>query len=124
MHANTKKEDVLERVFHEPNRMAILSLLCASREGLAFPELRDRCGLTDGNLNRHIKVLEEEKVVRCAKMFVNGKPRTTVFLTASGAKRFQAYLDALTAVLKQAKAAMAAEKKLVSLRLPRFEAAT
>jgi len=101
--------DAIERVFHEPNRMAILSVLCASREGVAFTELRDRCGLTDGNLNRHIKTLEEAGVVRCTKAFVNDKPRTTVVLTASGSKRFQAYLDALAAVLKQAKAAMGGE---------------
>ena len=116
--------DAIERVFHEPNRMAILSVLCAAREGMPFTELRDRCGLTDGNLSRHVKTLEDEGIVRCTKAFVNSKPRTTVFLTASGAKRFQAYLDALTAVLKQAKAAMAAEKKFIPLRLSRLGAAT
>lgn len=101
--------DSLERVFHEPNRMAILSVLCAAREGLSFTDLRDRCGLTDGNLSRHLKTLEEEGIVRCTKAFVNGKPRTTVTLTASGARRFQAYLDALTEVLKQAKSAIRRE---------------
>lgn len=114
----------LERAFHEPNRMAILSVLCAARGGIPFTELRDRCGLTDGNLSRHVKTLEEEGVVRCEKAFIQDKPRTTVFLTAPGAKRFQAYLDALTAVLKQAKAAMAAEKKPVPMRLSRLEAGT
>ena len=106
MNDKTKNFDALEKVFHEPNRMAILSVLCASREGMPFTELRDRCGLTDGNLNRHIRTLEEEGVVRCTKAFVNDKPRTTVILTASGAKRFQVYLDALTEVLKQAKSAL------------------
>ena len=101
--------DAIERVFHEPNRMAILSVLCASGEGMPFTELRDRCGLTDGNLSRHLKTLEEEGVVRCTKAFVNDKPRTTVTLTASGARRFQAYLDALTEVLKQAKSAIRRE---------------
>ena len=96
----------LEHVFHEPNRMAIVSVLCTSRDGVPFTELRDRCGLTDGNLSRHLKTLEEDGVVRCVKAFVKGKPRTTVVLTASGLKRFQAYLDALEAVFKQAKAAM------------------
>lgn len=47
--------DAIERVFHEPNRMSILSVLCASRGGMPFTELRDRCGLTDDNLNRHVK---------------------------------------------------------------------
>lgn len=116
----SERFDVLEKVFHEPNRMAILSVLCAAREGIAFTELRDRCGLTDGNLNRHIKVLEEEGIVRCTKAFVNGKPRTTVLLTASGTKRFQAYLDALTDVLKQAKSAMRHEAASASGPLGRL----
>jgi DNA-binding MarR family transcriptional regulator len=112
--------DAIERVFHEPNRMAILSVLCASRAGVPFTELRDRCGLTDGNLNRHIKTLEEAGVVRCKKAFVNDKPRTTVFLTSAGTKRFQAYLDALTEVLKQAKSAIrreSASKDMPAARL-------
>ena len=116
--------NAIERVFHEPNRMAILSVLCASREGVSFTELRDRCGLTDGNLNRHIKALEKAGAVRCTKTFVNDKPRTTVALTASGSKRFQAYLDALSDVLKQAKAAMGGKEKIMSFRLSRLGVAT
>lgn len=116
--------DALERVFHEPNRMAILSVLCASCEGVPFTELRDRCGLTDGNLSRHVKTLEEEGIVRCTKAFVKDKPLTTVILTASGTKRFQAYLDTLTVVLKQAKAALKEENKSLSIRLSHLEALT
>jgi DNA-binding MarR family transcriptional regulator len=104
--------------------MAILSVLCAAPKGMTFTELRDQCRLTDGNLNRHIKTLEEEGIVRCTKAFVKDKPRTTVFLTAAGAKRFQAYLDALTSVLKQAKGAMAAEKKPRPIGLSRLGATT
>lgn len=112
---NIKNFEALERVFHEPSRMAILSVLCTSRNGMSFPELRDRSGLTDGNLNRHIKTLEGEAVVRCTKSFVNDKPRTTVILTSSGMKRFQAYLDALAAVLKQTKAALSSEAQSTPL---------
>lgn len=123
MKANkTDSFDALERIFHEPNRMAILSVLCTARAGMPFTELREQCRLTDGNLSRHIKTLEEEGIVRCEKAFVNDKPRTTVMLTSAGAKRFQAYLGALTAVLKQAKAAMAAEKKPLPMGLSRLEA--
>ena len=103
--------DALERVFHEPSRMAIVSVLCASRGGMTFTELRDRCGLTDGNLNRHVKMLETDGIVRCVKAFVDAKPRTTVKLTASGTKRFKAYLDALETVLKQATQAIRQESK-------------
>ena len=102
--------DALERVFHEPGRLAILSALCAAEQGLSFTELRAACGLTDGNLNRHLKVLEEAGAVRITKAFVDAKPRTTVRLTAAGLRRFVEYLDALEDVLRRAKSALPATR--------------
>ena len=93
----------LEKLFHEPSRLAILSALCAARKGLAFTELRDQCHLTDGNLSRHLKALEEARVVRIRKTFVGDKPRTTIELTHDGLGRFSLYLDTLTAVLQDAR---------------------
>ena len=57
----------LKRAFHEPNRLAILSQLSGVSEGVIFNDLRDQCGLTDGNLSRHLKVLEEEGAVVASK---------------------------------------------------------
>ncbi len=91
----------LDRVFHEPNRLAILSALCASDEPVAFTVLRDTCDLTDGNLNRHLKALEDDGIVAIRKAFVDRKPRTTIALTTRGLARFQAYIDTLGATLKQ-----------------------
>lgn len=91
----------LDRVFHEPNRLAILSTLCAADEPLAFTVVRDACDLTDGNLNRHLKALEDEGIVAIRKAFVDRKPRTTIALTTRGLARFQAYVDTLGAALKQ-----------------------
>ena len=51
--------EALERIFHEPSRLAIMSELCAVHQGLAFNELKERCGLTDGNLSRHLAALEK-----------------------------------------------------------------
>jgi DNA-binding transcriptional ArsR family regulator len=104
---NTKHEapDALERLFHEPKRLAMLSALCTARDGLTFTELRDSCHLTDGNLNRHLKALEEEGIIRVHKAFVNDKPRTTVTLTQTGLARFNSYLAQLAAVLQDARRA-------------------
>ena len=102
--------DALERIFHEPNRLAIMSALCATREGLTFNELKEGCGLTDGNLNRHLKVLEEAGAVRIQKKFVDAKPRTTICLSATGVTRFNQYLEALSEVLKKARRAAPAER--------------
>lgn len=101
----------LEKIFHEPNRLAIMSALCAADKGLTFSELKAECALTDGNLNRHLKVLKESKVIRIAKAFVADKPRTTVFITAKGLDRFNEYLEALASVIEQAREALPASKK-------------
>ena len=100
----------LERIFHEPSRMTILSSLCAAGNSLSFTELKALSGLTDGNLSRHLKALEEDSVIRISKTFVGVKPRTTITLTDKGLKRFDDYLSALSNVLKKAKQAMATDK--------------
>ena len=98
----------LERLFHEPNRLAILSALCAADEPLTFTELRDACGLTDGNLNRHLAALEEAGVITMDKQFVERKPRTTVRVTPAGLARFRGYLDSLAELLQATRAALPA----------------
>jgi DNA-binding transcriptional ArsR family regulator len=116
----TKKPTTnLEKLFHEPNRLAILSALAnADEEGLSFGELRVLCRLTDGNLNRHLAALEEEGIVRVKKAFVDRKPRTTILPTTKGLDRFAAYLAALECVLKEARDALPARNRarLAALR--------
>jgi len=107
--------DILERIFHEPSRMAIMSALCAAEDGLTFTELKDSCGLTDGNLSRHLKTLEEFGAVRTEKAFVALKPRTTVRLTTAGLARFREYLDALEDVLEKARKALPTARKTATL---------
>jgi len=94
--------DELARVFHEPKRLAIVSALCATTDGLSFSELKKEGDFTDGNLSRHLKTLEDDGVVYLHKAFVGVKPRTTVFLSDTGRERFLAYLKALESVLSRA----------------------
>lgn len=101
----------LERVFHEPNRLAIMSAVCAADDGVTFNDLKDACKLTDGNLNRHLKVLEDAGAIKIAKAFVENKPRTTIRMTKTGLDRFNEYLSALTEVLNKAKEALPAEQR-------------
>jgi len=103
--------EALRRIFHEPARLAILSALCAADRGLAFSELKDRCRLTDGNLNRHLAALHAEGVVRIEKKFVGLKPRTTIHLSKVGLRHFREYLDALEDVLRRARKAVPAERR-------------
>ena len=103
--------EALERIFHEPNRLAIMSALCAADNRLSFNKLKEECGLTDGNLNRHLKVLQEAKAIKTQKAFVDEKPKTTVFISKNGLNRFNEYLAALSEVLATAKKALPARKK-------------
>jgi len=105
----------LQRVFHEPSRLAIMSALGGAAEGLSFTELKEQCNLTDGNLSRHLKTLDEAGVVDIDKRFVGARPRTTVFLTDVGRESFVEYLGALEAALQRAAEAMAAESPSFNL---------
>lgn len=114
---NDTPYEALEKIFHEPNRLAIMSAVCAADKGLSFNELKEECGLTDGNLNRHLKVLQEAGAVTITKKFVDLKPRTTVSLSKAGLQRFHEYLSALAEVLEKARSAMPAEEKKLPLPL-------
>lgn len=103
----------IERIFHEPNRLSIMSALCAAEKGLAFGELKEICGLTDGNLSRHLKALEDAGAVRIEKKFVASKPRTTIFISADGLEKFNDYLNALGEVLKKAKKSLRPETSVL-----------
>jgi len=103
--------DSLERIFHEPNRMAIMSALCTAEKGLRFSDIKKTCNLTDGNLNRHLKVLSEAKAITIKKKFVDDKPCTTVSLSEIGLQRFNEYLHALEQVLQRAKEAVSEDAR-------------
>ncbi len=46
--------DGLDRVIHEKARLSVLTSLVAHPKGLVFGDLKQMCGLTDGNLSRHL----------------------------------------------------------------------
>ncbi len=47
--------------------LSVLTSLVTHARGLSFGELKQLCGLTDGNLNRHLQVLEEAKLIVISK---------------------------------------------------------
>jgi DNA-binding transcriptional ArsR family regulator len=94
----------LDRVMHEKARLGVLSSLVAHPKGLAFADLKLLCGLTDGNLSRHLQVLQEAGLVEITKSFENNRPQTTCKLTRNGRKRFLEYLALLEQVVRDAAA--------------------
>ncbi|MFT5125754.1 MAG: DNA-binding HxlR family transcriptional regulator [Kiritimatiellia bacterium] len=97
----------LQKLFHEPARLSITSALCQDDDGKAFADLKKSCNLTDGNLNRHLKVLEEAGAVILVKKTEKGsRPQTRAILTDRGREGFMSYLQVLERVLKQAAEAL------------------
>lgn len=94
--------DGLDRVFHEKARLGILTSLAAHAKGLAFSDLKHLCGLTDGNLSRHLKVLQEADLVDVRKGYENNRPHTSCHLTTTGRERFFNYLAELERVVRDA----------------------
>ena len=94
----------LDRVLHEKARLGILTALSAARNGRSFPELKDLCRLTDGNLNRHLAVLHEAGLVTIRKKGRGRGGQTTARLSAAGRRAFGAYLGELERVLRDARA--------------------
>ena len=104
----------LDRVIHERARLSLLTSLVAHPRGLAFGDLKRLCDLTDGNLSRHLRILEEAGLVEIEKSFRDNRPQTTCRLTAGGRRRFVEYLSVLESVV--ADAAAAAPQKRSSIK--------
>lgn len=92
----------LDRVIHEKARLGILTSLMAHPKGLPFGELKQLCGLTDGNLSRHLQVLIEAGLVTIDKRFEKNRPLTTCKITLAGRQRFLDYLSVLERVVRDA----------------------
>jgi len=92
----------LDRVMHEKARLGVLSSLIAHPKGLSFGDLKQLCGLTDGNLSRHLQVLQEAGLVEITKSFEGNRPQTTCRLTKAGRRRFLDYLALLEQVVRDA----------------------
>ncbi|HXQ15919.1 MAG TPA: transcriptional regulator [Caulobacteraceae bacterium] len=95
----------LDRVIHERARLGILTSLAANPKGLVFGDLRRLCGLTDGNLSRHLTVLQETGLVQVTKGFERNRPQTVCRITPEGRTRFLEYLEVLDRVVRDAAAA-------------------
>jgi DNA-binding MarR family transcriptional regulator len=94
--------DGLDRVMHEKARLGLLTSLMSHPNGLAFGDLKQLCGLTDGNLSRHLLVLQEAGLVEISKGYERNRPHTTCRLTKAGRKRFLDYLAVLEKLVRDA----------------------
>lgn len=82
----------LDRLIHEPARLAIMTALSACKKA-DFLFLQNLTGLTKGNLSTHLAKLEEAKLIQVDKQFVGKKPVTIVSLSAAGRQSIEAYWE-------------------------------
>jgi DNA-binding MarR family transcriptional regulator len=88
------EELIVDRLIHEPGRLAILTVLSSVKDA-DFVFLQRTTGLTKGNLSSHLTKLEDAGLVTIEKRFVRKKPNTNVALTPLGRRRIARHWDQL-----------------------------
>lgn len=86
---------MFDSILHQPVRTNIVSILAANGEGVSFKELQTLCELTQGNLNSHLKTLEDAEYVEYEKFFEGRRPKTIYRLTDKGKTAFGEYIETL-----------------------------
>jgi DNA-binding transcriptional ArsR family regulator len=92
----------LDRVIHERARLSVLTSLITNPKGVSFNDLKQLCALTDGNLSRHLSVLEEAEMVDIIRGYDRNRPQTICRITISGRRRYLDYLETLEQVVRDA----------------------
>ena len=93
----------LNRLVHEPSRLAILTALSACDKA-DFLFLLNITGLTKGNLSSHLMKLEQANLVAIEKTYDGKQPITYAMLTLEGREALREHWDRLERIRKGAKA--------------------
>ena len=94
----THPSNDLDDVVHQRVRLGILAILAETKRA-DFGYLRGALDLTDGNLARHLQVLEGAGYVRLEKTIEGARPRTWVSSTRAGRLAFASEVASLRALL-------------------------
>jgi DNA-binding MarR family transcriptional regulator len=95
----------LDKLIHEPARLAILTIL-STVESADFLALQRLTGLTSGNLSVHLSKLAEAKLISDDKRIVGRRTRTLVRITSTGRKALEKHwsqLETFRASVKKTK---------------------
>ena len=92
----------INRLIHEPSRLAILTVLSAC-EKADFVFLSNVTGLTKGNLSSHLAKLERGSLIAIEKTFEGKQPVTYVRLTPEGREGLDEHWARLEAIRKSAR---------------------
>jgi DNA-binding MarR family transcriptional regulator len=100
---NTESFPELNRLIHEPARLAILTVLSAC-ESADFVFLQNATGLSKGNLSIQISRLEEARLVRVKKTIQYKRTLTVVSLTNKGRADLADYWRTMERIRRQSSA--------------------
>jgi len=90
----------LDRLVHEPARLAILTAL-RNVDSADFLLVQRITGLSKGNLSSHMTKLEEGGLVTIAKEFVGKIPQTRLSLTEAGRAAIDTYWKTIDRLRKE-----------------------
>lgn len=91
---------LLDETIHQRVRLGILAVL-AEADQADFGFLKETLDLSDGNLSRHLRVLEDAGFVNIVKGYENRRPHTWVHATKSGRRALADHLAALQQLIDQ-----------------------
>ena len=94
----THPSQLLDELVHQRVRLGLLAVL-SEADKAEFTHLRDLLDLTDGNLNRHLSVLEEAGYVRIDKVTEGRRSRTWVVATRAGRQALTSHLETLQEII-------------------------
>jgi DNA-binding MarR family transcriptional regulator len=95
----THPSQALNEVIHQKNRLGILAVL-AEADKADFNYLKRVLDLTDGNLSRHLQILEEAGLVSIEKSFEGKRPHTLVRATRQGRKALADHLRTMQRLME------------------------
>jgi DNA-binding transcriptional ArsR family regulator len=92
----------LDRLVHEPARLALLTAL-TSCESADFLYLQRLTGLSKGNLSSHLSKLEEAGLVKVEKQFNGKTPLTRIAVTDPGREAVERHWQQLEQLRSKAR---------------------
>ena len=84
----------INETVHQRVRLGIMAVL-AEADHAEFTFLKQELGLTDGNLNRHLQVLEDAEYITRIRDKNNGRSRTWIRATRQGKSALAEHLRTL-----------------------------
>ena len=90
----------LDDVVHQRTRLGILAVLAEATEA-DFTYLRKVLRLSDGNLGRHLEVLEGAGLITISKGYHGRRPRTSATVTAEGRRALRRELASMQALMQR-----------------------